>query len=166
MNDTIYAVKLPDLLLYTAPEPSPEQFANAKARGFDPYDRLGSGIINLSASQILTAAAVLHDILYVRGGSEYERLIADNNFERDCFVLAKASNSNIELVKAFTFSQVVHLLSREYWEPEDRNSVDGITWQQEMVNGCLAQRWINACARKINDAAPYAQADFGQYVGI
>lgn len=167
-NTTItYPYRLPEILDYCAPNPSPEQIANAKAKGFDPYDRLGSGITDLSATDTLAAAATLHDILYTKGGTAFERIQADSNFERDCFILGEATSWEIkilELEKAELFSKLVYLLGPDYWQKVDRNTPE--TWIQEMTNGVIAQRYINHCARLINKPVPYGEADFGQYVGI
>lgn len=164
MTNTIYAKRLPDLECYTAPEPSPEQIANAVAKGFDPYERLGTGITDLSKTQTLTACAVLHDILYIKGGSEIECHGANWAFDRDCQIVAKASGDSDEILKAYLFAEIVYLLGPPRWHLEDRNTPE--TWEQEKANGVIAQRWINACARKIGVNAPYLEADFGQYLGI
>lgn len=146
---------------YVAPDPTPEQFANAKDKNYDPYNRLGSGLTDLSASNILSAAGVLHDIYYLIGGPDDLRLVIDGYFSRDCNILAKAVDDLIirdsEIALGELFSEIVDITGSRYWENYDRNTP--ITYQQDQQFALIAKRHMNCKAKKINyPKIPYPEA--------
>lgn len=145
---------------YIAPDPTPEQIANCKAQGLDPYDRGGSlPYWDFAADDTLAAAATIHDEEYMRGGDQIQRNLIDDNFARDCMILARAVEDPykrlFEIAKAEVCAEVVNLAGSTFWTANDRNTP--ITEKQGAVFIAEAQCWINECAAKIGEPAPYPE---------
>lgn len=151
---------------YTAPEPTPEQFANAQEKGFDPYDCAGSlPMWDCAPNDTLAAPSTIHDEMTVRGGSLDDAKQVADNFKRDCIICASACSGDIradfELAKAKLFSAVVDFCISQYWSTEDRNNA--VTRMQGTLNIIDAQQWINACAMHIEVEIPYPGVGTGNY---
>lgn len=147
-----------ETISYIAPDPTPEQLANAAEQGLDPYDRGGSlPYWDIAPDDCLAAPATIHDEMYMRGGDDTVRKMVDSNFSRDCFLCAKAADGvftrMFEYSKACLFTATVATLGRKYWVVESRNTP--ITEAQGEAFIITAKLWINSQAAKIGADTPY-----------
>jgi hypothetical protein len=153
---------------YLAPDPTPEQIANAAAQGSDPWDRLGVvsarfPFWDFAPDDTLAAAGVIHDEMYLYALSSYERATIDRAFARDATILADAHENALirifEQAKALACWQIVDDITELGTFPTDRDRNTDITRAQGIEQMNEAKRWINICARKIGEAVPYAEGE-------
>lgn len=145
---------------YLCPDPTPEQVANAQALGIDPYDRCGNGVTDTSRRDFLCAACLIHDELYMLGGTKTQWLLANKNFRRDALILAHAVPDFYErteaIIEAVSFADIVDTVSWHYWNKFDRNTdvtrIQGAAFMRE------AGIFINYKAERILfPGVPYPQ---------
>lgn len=147
---------------YRAPDPTPEMIEQAKLHHYDPNNTLGSlPIWDLRPDDTLAAAGLLHDLSYQEGGDEEQYTLYDENFERDCDILAAACHTyaerSFEYAKAELFAEIVYLLGSEYQHAENWNS--DIVQAQADAMKIEAKLWINECARRIGVEIPYPEVE-------
>lgn len=152
---------------YLAPDPSPEQLANAAAQGMDGWDRLGSvtpkfPFWDFAANDTLAAAGVIHDEMYNYQLSRLEREKVDRNFDRDCWILAQAVDNPLlrifEEAKAGACARIVCAITATGEFPTDRDRNTDVTRAQGLEQTNEAKRWINRQAAKLQrTAVPYPE---------
>lgn len=145
---------------YIAPEPTPEQIQNGIDKGYDAWDLLGqSRIWACRPDDCFAAAGVVHDELTLRGGIQNQALIVASNFRRDCYILAKACESDLrrtlEMAKAYAFADIVDATICIYWRDTDLNT--DVTRQQSELVLFEAMKHICKAAEKIGAPNPYPQ---------
>lgn len=142
---------------YRCPDPTPEQLALGATLDTDVYDRCGYGITDTPATDVLCAACLIHDEMFMLGGSAELWSQVNKNFRRDCRILALAVDDELqkilELAKAVAFADIVDTVSWEAWHPIDRNNFT--TRKQGEAFMKDAKDHINACALKIGEVPPY-----------
>ncbi len=148
-------------MIYSCPDPTPDQIALATQLGKDPYDRCGNGFADTSATDIMCAACLIHDELYMLGGSKAQWLKANKNFRRDTLILAHAVDDFWErteaIVEAVSYADIVDTVSWHWWHKFDRNN--DVTRVQGRAFMDDAARYINAQALKIRfPGVPYPEA--------
>ncbi len=143
---------------YRAPDPTPEQIENGRHKRYDPYPLAGSlPYWDLSPDDTLAAAAVIHDEMYIEGGSNRLLRQTDENFRRDCMILADAVDSPmsrmLQRFKAHMFAGIVDIFGSKFWTLGGRNTPT--TRKQGRLAMRGAMRWINECAKKTGKPIPY-----------
>ncbi len=147
-------------MIYRCPDPTPEQIALGELLGYDPYDRCGDGPLDSGACDVLGAACVIHDELFILGGTIDDFHAANERFTRDCIILSHAEDDAIEIIfnltRAVEFTLIVTTTAFQFWHFKDRNT--DITRAQGAQIMLEAKRWINTQAAKISVEVPYPEA--------
>lgn len=148
-------------MTYCCPDPTPEQIENAKLLGYDPHNRCGYGSLDTSPCDILCAACLIHDELFLIGGSIEDFHNANANFARDCAILAQAEDNIIKqlvaAVKALEYVAIIHTTAWQFWQALDRNT--DVTRAQGAAFMLEAKRWINECTVRVGGNVPYPEVE-------
>src|SRR6185436_12408956 len=100
---------------YVCPDPTPEQLLLGGELNYDAYDRCGDGCTDTEADDVLCAACLLHDELFLRGGTADDWVRVNKNFRRDCYILANAVDDAFLLVesllRAVAYADIVDTVS-------------------------------------------------------
>lgn len=146
-------------MTYCCPDPTPEQIENGKLHNYRPEDRCGAGALETSPCDILCAACLIHDELFLIGGSIEDFHKANANFSRDCMILATAADEVVTqllaAVKALEYTMIISTVAWQFWKSEDRNTL--ITRAQGEAFMDDAKAWINECAESIDEPIPYPE---------
>ena len=146
-------------MTYCCPDPTPEQLALAKDLGFDPYDRCGDGFTDTSPCDVLCAACLIHDEMFLIGGTIQDFHLVNANFARDCLILAQSQNDYFSKMnaafRALEYIAIIHTASWQFWHFKDRNT--DITRAQGVLFMLDAKAWINECALRIGTCLPYPE---------
>lgn len=144
---------------YICPDPTPEQKELGKLFTYDPYDRCGDGVTDTAACDYLCAACLIHDEIFLRGGTYLNWIQANTNFERDVRILANSVDDLLikeaVAVEAYMFIEIVWTVSWEFWHKIDVNT--DITRTQGEAFMKEAKIWINQCAFKLSMETPYPE---------
>jgi len=144
---------------YCCPEPTQEQVILAAKLGFDAKDRCGDGLTDTSPCDVLCAACLIHDELFLLGGTIEKFHLANSNFARDCIILAEAVDDiflRIETMsRALLYLTFITGVSWQFWHFKDRNN--DITRAQGEAFMVEAKIWINECAIKTKNPLPYPE---------
>jgi hypothetical protein len=148
---------------YRAPDPTPEMTALAKEKGYDP-NNLGGSLPwwDLAPDDTFAAASLLHDLGYIRGGSDADRKALDERFYRDTHILADATSGILKIHweqgRGAAFRLVVEALGASYWHSDDWNTE--VTRAQAAEQEKVAKKYINAKAEQIQfPHVPYPEVE-------
>lgn len=145
---------------YCCPDPTSEQIENAKNLGYDAYNRCGHGVTDTSPCDILCAACLIHDELFLIGGSVEVFHLVNANFARDAIILAKAESDVVKqlagALEALGYIAIVQAAAWQFWNKKDRNT--DITRIQGAAFMLDAKKWINECAIRVGRTLPYPEA--------